>query len=563
MLDKIYEYGLKYCNNIRNSHYQQKKIGLYICIDSNGNYETVELMNPSEVICVPSISNTGSSSTNVIVEKYNIVLGNHDANLRDTYYMNLAHDAMSNSDKLIPLFVFLQNVRADKSLMEKIVSDITSAGIKLKSELCSFKIDGIPIETIQEILDAMMEVIPKPAEAVYGMSYITGEEKELSVTPTKFKFKYAVYDTPLAPFSKQRSTESYFQSGMEIARIGVDEVDVIKTAFEQLLNDPKHYNPFFRMMHWYDKDLNEDAKSYALFSFLDEPEKKPETDTEQSDEQAASVLKAAETIDLKHIGNVENNICHTAFCYAPCDSRYRMYGYREWNVADMTEKIQKFKVDSTIYNGNNEYCIKNLRSYLLSFAPFPFDFQKKSEFVKNIFSNNVERLIYCACEGGQIPTIFLQHAIKIAIHYIAIDKNKTENKRYTHNQYLNAISTINLYMKRKEEKMSNTNAYACGKLFAVYEKLQKDATKANNISSLFERAAKYPAQVLNKLAPLSNHHLGSSKINEGAKIYYSKMISEIYAEVDTLPQTLTAQEQSDFILGYYHQNNILYSKKEQ
>ena len=111
--------------------------------------------------------------------------------------------------------------------------------------------------------------------------------------------------------------------------------------------------------------------------------------------------------------------------------------------------------------------------------------------------------------------------------------------------------------------MSNTNAYACGKLFAVYEKLQKDATKANNISSLFERAAKYPAQVLNKLAPLSYHHLGSSKINEGAKIYYSKMISEIYAEVDTLPQTLTAQEQSDFILGYYHQNNILYSKKEQ
>jgi CRISPR-associated protein Csd1 len=192
-----------------------------------------------------------------------------------------------------------------------------------------------------------------------------------------------------------------------------------------------------------------------------------------------------------------------------------------------------------------------------------FDRVKRDDYVKNTFSNNIEKLIYSVYDAKQIPEIFLYKSVQLASHYISIDQNKKDGKIFSKNQYFNAISTITLYINRKEEHMSNINAYTCGQIFAVYEKLQKDVTNSNNISNLFDMAKKHPSIILSRLATLSKHHLNSAKIkNSGISHYYAKMISELYAAIETIPNTLNIEEQAQFILGYYHQNNILYAKKE-
>ena len=349
MLDKIYHYAINNIDNIQSSDFKQSKIGGYIHLNQAGEYQFVEIVENPEFSSFPAISNTGSSSTNILIEKLNIVLGMHDAAKREAYYLGKVNECLASCNKLMPVITFLETVRQNKELCVSIAESVKKGDVKLKKDLFSFKIDGNKIEEIPEIVAAMRKAIPIPADAIVGTSSITNEEKVLCSQPVKFRFKPPVkddnysYDFPLAPFSKSPSTGSYFQEGAIISRMGSDEVDAIKIGLETLLNDKNHYNVFFKLLHWYDDELNLHPYQQEIFDFnaFVTPDSQEETiDEEQNesvnpkafDRQAADVLTAVQTADEKALGNIENNIYHVAFCYAPCKSRFKLYGHREWSV---------------------------------------------------------------------------------------------------------------------------------------------------------------------------------------------------------------------------------------
>ena len=60
---------------------------------------------------------------------------------------------------------------------------------------------------------------------------------------------------------------------------------------------------------------------------------------------------------------------------------------------------------------------------------------------------------------------------------------------------------------------------------------------------------------------MKRHHLRS--LSQGAQIRYEKMIGEILAPLgDSLPLRLNIVQQGAFALGYYHQRQKLYTKKD-
>jgi len=61
---------------------------------------------------------------------------------------------------------------------------------------------------------------------------------------------------------------------------------------------------------------------------------------------------------------------------------------------------------------------------------------------------------------------------------------------------------------------------------------------------------------------LKNHHL--AKIGGRGKTYYEKMIQEIMTGVSSngLPAHLSLDDQSRFAIGYYHQRQDLFTKKD-
>ena len=121
--------------------------------------------------------------------------------------------------------------------------------------------------------------------------------------------------------------------------------------------------------------------------------------------------------------------------------------------------------------------------------------------------------------------------------------------------------------------------YLLGRAFAVCEKIQKstfeDKDKANKSDDeqkrdtikdkYFDSACATPALVFPQILKLKNCHIKLLKRdNAGRAAYYEKMLTEILSSVDSgFPKSLNMEEQGVFILGYYHQNQKLYAKKEE
>lgn len=112
---------------------------------------------------------------------------------------------------------------------------------------------------------------------------------------------------------------------------------------------------------------------------------------------------------------------------------------------------------------------------------------------------------------------------------------------------------------------SSTNIpYTLGRLFAVYEAVQEAANPGLNATikdKYFNSASATPAVIFSILGNLSQKHL--RKLEAGQRIYYEKQISALKGVLgESYPTRLSLPEQGSFDLGYYHQNQFRYTKKE-
>mgnify|MGYP005765598725 FL=1 len=121
------------------------------------------------------------------------------------------------------------------------------------------------------------------------------------------------------------------------------------------------------------------------------------------------------------------------------------------------------------------------------------------------------------------------------------------------------------YMGLNEE--SRETAYVLGRLFSVLESIQMEANpgiKATIRDRYFNSACATPASIFPVLIKLKNSHMKKlERDKSSAKIYYEKLLTELMGKLDEYPKRLSLEEQGKFILGYYHQVQKKYEKKEE
>lgn len=104
--------------------------------------------------------------------------------------------------------------------------------------------------------------------------------------------------------------------------------------------------------------------------------------------------------------------------------------------------------------------------------------------------------------------------------------------------------------------------YQLGRLFAVLEKAQSDALPGINASikdRYYGAASSTPGRVFPILIRLTQHHVAKA---EWGRVTDRTMASVMDA-VSEFPATLNLEQQGLFALGYYHQRNALYRKREE
>lgn len=109
--------------------------------------------------------------------------------------------------------------------------------------------------------------------------------------------------------------------------------------------------------------------------------------------------------------------------------------------------------------------------------------------------------------------------------------------------------------------------YRLGRLLAVIDRLQQDALGGSINATLVDRyygsASSTPAAVFPTLLRRSQHHLGKLRREKpGLAIERERLLRGVVSDLPRFPKTMTLEEQGLFALGFYHQRQDFFTKKE-
>lgn len=246
------------------------------------------------------------------------------------------------------------------------------------------------------------------------------------------------------------------------------------------------------------------------------------------------------------------------FCVLGLAPNAARIAIRFWHVAPVKEfalNIYRHLEDTKIISPGYESDHLSLFRLLNSIA-----LQGKSENVPPNLAGDTMRAILT---GLPYPMTLLQAAIRrcraeqeISYPRAAIVKASI-NRRIRHQQ----LDAKELDMSL--DKSNTDPGYRLGRLFAALERIQSVAQpgiKATIRDRYYGAASSSPGSVFPILMKLKNHHL--SKLDTPALAgWFEKTLGEIFAGITTFPPHLSLAEQGLFAIGYYHQRQDFFTKK--
>ena len=176
------------------------------------------------------------------------------------------------------------------------------------------------------------------------------------------------------------------------------------------------------------------------------------------------------------------------------------------------------------------------------------------------------QVLQAILSGGRYPTSLYANTL-IRIRAESGDKKISWGRAAIIKAYL-----IKNYDCMKGEKFMGLNkdcndaAYVLGRLFSVLETIQKEANPSITTTirdRYFNSACATPAVIFPVLIKLKNSHVKKLERDKGGtKVYYEKELTEIMGKLDDFPKRLSLEQQGQFDLGYYHQQQEKYKKGE-
>ena len=285
--------------------------------------------------------------------------------------------------------------------------------------------------------------------------------------------------------------------------------------------------------------------------FLSEPPKGEEPDYGK----IRSLLSAIKTGVLPE----EDNMPFYVLGLAPNASRISIRFWYEGCVRDLKEKIAQHFEDIKIVRTPHDREFLSLFQLLVSTAT-----EEKADNIPPNLSGEVARAILA---GSGYPRTLLANAIR---------RCKAEQK-VSHAR----ASLIKGFLIR-ESRLRNTNkkevqmaldktnensGYVLGRLFAVLERIQENAQTGLNKTirdTYFSAATSNPMVTFKRLQDLAIHHLAKIRNSGKSTVWLDKLMQEVIDKLsaDGIPTTLTLEDQGRFSIGYYHQRQDFFIKKD-
>ncbi len=241
---------------------------------------------------------------------------------------------------------------------------------------------------------------------------------------------------------------------------------------------------------------------------------------------------------------------------APNAARVAVRFWHVGTVGDLARHIRQHFQDIRIVHGPHEPEFLSLLRLLASTAV-----QGK---VDNVPPNLGGAVMTAILAGTPYPDAMLQAAIR----RVRAEREVGYARASVLKACLNRIARLSGQSRPSELGMQldeNPNVgYRLGRLFAVLEKIQEEASRGINATirdRYYGAASSTPASVFATLMRLKNHHIAKLE-NRGRAVNLERLIGGILVAVDQFPAHLNLSDQGRFAIGYYHQRHDLFTRHD-
>jgi len=232
---------------------------------------------------------------------------------------------------------------------------------------------------------------------------------------------------------------------------------------------------------------------------------------------------------------------------------------RFWHAAPLhviAERIATWFDDLSLVRKPNEPEFPSLFRLLTAVA-----LQGKADNIPPSLGGDLIRSIFT---GAPYPTTWLNAAVQRC----RAEQEVTYMRAAAIKAFLNRSFTTSDSQPREIHPMldieSPSTAYRLGRLFATLEKIQEEASPRLN-ATIRERyygaASSTPVAVFTTLMRLKNHHLAKMQ-SKGRAVNFEKLLAEIMSGISDFPVHMNLPDQGRFAIGYYHQRQDFFTKRE-
>ena len=249
----------------------------------------------------------------------------------------------------------------------------------------------------------------------------------------------------------------------------------------------------------------------------------------------------------------DENLRFSILGLIPAKSRISVQFWYESTVSDVYRRIWQHFEDLAIVRGQKDSEFPALTQLMRATA-----IREQAENVSSVLSASVMQAVF---SGAAYPATLLSAVLDriregCAINYLraAIIKAYLLRQRRIHRCGEEVTVPLN--------EGSTNVGYRLGRLFAGCEKVQRDAIPgiSHTIRDIYWTAASTtPRRAFPHILRLVQHHV--RKAEYGA--WVDKIIAEIVQDIAEFPVRLSYDEQAMFVLGYYHQRQAFYTKRDE
>ena len=564
ILKALYDYYHRCKDNLPLYGMEYKEIGFIIVIDKDGNFKRLEdrridKKQAQRFLVKKSVGRTSAPIPNHLYDNSAYVLG-YSPKDDSEKCIKVFKDKVAEIYKASPeipiikaLYLFYQNFN-DTTLLQiqqdPLWEDVAK-NLNKKYSVFSFLLEGETEiiackKNLMKLLDNSIEKDPLQKM----VCLITGEESCVVETTTATMIPGSQATAKLVSFQSDSGYDSYGKTKGYNAPISEEAEFAYTTALNYLLRSDSK-NKFLlgnrTFLFWASSSSESGQKAeeslWSMLGFQD-----------NDDDPNRRILQVREVFNSIYSGQLTTSLEDKFYILglAPNSARIAVTYWTEIPLKEFASMILKHFDDMDIIDTRKEKKpYFGLRTILSSVT--------LGGKVSDVTPNLPEALVKSIFQGLPYP----QTLYSSCIRRIRAENSIGISRAAIIKAYLNRLNNqekINTML----DKENKNQGYLCGRLFAVLDKIQGDANGLHSIKERYMNAASAtPATVFATIINLSSHH--SEKLNEGRKVYFEKLKQEIVDKISAegFPSHLDLQDQGRFFVGFYHQQQDFYMKKEE